>query len=98
MDYKNPVVLEYISACDEISSYYKAQIVETPEVSKRYKLALTNLREHLDSLNLKMPAPKYPRDPHDKRTWKILDVMIRGDRKRGRRYVGQLLNPRWLYA
>jgi hypothetical protein len=98
MDYKHPVVLEYISACDEISSYYLSEICETVEASKRFKLALKNIRKYLDSLNLKMPSAKFPYEAHDKRTWKILDVVIKGSRKKGRRFGGDIINPDWKYA
>jgi hypothetical protein len=97
MDYNHDIVREYIAASKELSSYFKAHTCEPPEVSKRHKLALENIRCHLDNLNLKMPKAIYPFEYKNKKTWRFSDVILSDDRKTERKFVRNVVNPDWIY-
>lgn len=98
MDYNHPAVGEYISASKVTGSFLKENIIEPAEVHERFNQALAHLRIYLDSINIKMPLPKYPYDPREKNTWRFSEVKIINDKKRKRKYVKEELNPTWIYA
>lgn len=97
MDINHPAVVEYICASKEIAAFYKTDLDEPVEVSNRYKSALDNLRNYLDGIGMKMPAPIYPIDIEDKKTWKYLTVRLTGNKARGKKFSKDVENPDWIY-
>lgn len=96
MDYNHPSVVEYIAASKEMASYFKVDTCEPPAVNKRYKLAVQDIRDYLDSIDIKMPAPLFPYEQKDKTTWKFSDVVLCGY-KTGKKYLCAIPNPEWKY-
>jgi len=72
---------EYTKACEELKQYFKADTYEPPSVSKQYKQALTNYRNYLDSMDCKMPSPKWRYESKDKRTWKYSEFIQGGTKE-----------------
>lgn len=75
----------YIDACNELKKYYRADTCEPSEVTRRYKQALSDYHDYLESIGNHMPIPKWHYRHKDVRTWKYLDVIIGG--KEGNAYV-----------
>jgi hypothetical protein len=67
---------EYKTASRICLRYFKEDTIEPIDVTRRYKIALTNLQSHLDVSGMKMPIPIYRYKREDRTTWKILDVII----------------------
>lgn len=97
MDINHPAVVEYICSSKEIASFLKSDTTEPVDVSNRYKSALQGVRDYLDGIGMKMPAPIYPIDIEDKKTWKYSTVKITGSKARGKKFIRGVENPDWIY-
>ena len=86
-EYKN-----YISVSNEIKKYFKENMCEPAELSKRYKSALNSYRDLLNSHCVNMPSALYPFDKEDKKTWKYINCKLNGEN-----YKGAVHNPNWIY-
>lgn len=82
----------FVEASKEIGAYLRCDVGAPKEINKKFKEALSELREFLDYNNIKMPSPKWIFDETDKKTWPYLDVII-GTDKKGKTFNGVKINP-----
>lgn len=89
----------YLAVSKEVQKYLSNNLLETPDLSKRYKKCLNVYRNYLSRLGINVPHPIYPYDRKNKKTWKYLDCILNeeDDGKTDRFVKGWILNNEWIY-
>lgn len=64
--------VEYINTQNSVLKYIFLEEACPASIAAKAKVALENLREHLDRRGYNMPRPRYVYKHHDQRTWKYL--------------------------